>query len=205
MGAVPTNCCTQEVSGNCEQRFDHVGSYSFPVCCASDECLPQSCTGLNDKQYADIFLVQAVIRSELHSIQRALDLGASVDTHADLRLCSGDVSFGQARGVTPLMRASAQGNQEVVAYLIDRRADLRSTDTQCFTPVCYALAAGELDTAKALLSSCDGEVDEHKLAIHKVKDQVLDQCAEAAGDDIADALRREFAPGGFLAPDNRPV
>lgn len=165
---------------------------------------------LNDKECANIILVQSVIRDDLTDVTRALDMGASVNTVADLMLGMGppgqDVK--KSMSVTPLMRAAALGHVDVMRKLVERGAFLSKKDSRGWSPLCYALGACELEAARLIIAAAGSDADA-RLALlqvaQAVRPAVLKECGQALGDEAAERVRQEIGPPGLLlVPADQP-
>merc|ERR1719498_1378290 len=115
-----------------------------------DPCTPalagRSLAPLSDQECADIALVQATVRGEVADVVRALSLGASPNTIAELTLRMGEPKKGRrgrAAHMTPLMRACELGHEDVVVQLLSAKASAVQCDSHGWTPLAHALAAGE--------------------------------------------------------------
>eukprot|EP00446_Apocalathium_sp_SHHI-4_P008004 CAMPEP_0177164300 /NCGR_PEP_ID=MMETSP0367-20130122/6871_1 /TAXON_ID=447022 ORGANISM="Scrippsiella hangoei-like, Strain SHHI-4" /NCGR_SAMPLE_ID=MMETSP0367 /ASSEMBLY_ACC=CAM_ASM_000362 /LENGTH=218 /DNA_ID=CAMNT_0018610181 /DNA_START=28 /DNA_END=684 /DNA_ORIENTATION=- len=176
-----------------------------PRCDMVDECLPGRPSGLTDQECADVLLVQAVMRADMCDIERALGQGANVNTVAGLSINMGEAAPAAARDVTPLMRACSLGHKDIVAHLLQARADMWRHDRHGWTPLCHALGVGEFEIARLLLEAAKTGIERQKSIAQKNQKKVVEHCEEFAGTSLAQALRKELSPGGFLANDLRRV
>mmetsp|Transcript_26645 Transcript_26645/g.79483 ORF Transcript_26645/g.79483 Transcript_26645/m.79483 type:complete len:204 (+) Transcript_26645:75-686(+) len=197
MGGTQAQCLPDQ----CEERFHNtVGEASCAKLPRFDECILDQVTGLTDKECADVLLVQAVTRGEIPDVQRALENGASIDTCAELCINMGEIAPKKVVNVTPLMRAAALGHAEVIDILLEAKANPWRSDSHGWTPLCYALGAGELEVARRLLQVVGEDKEEKQKAIaQKLQKQVIEQCEETSGAERAEELKKEFDIGGFLA------
>ncbi|CAK9075089.1 unnamed protein product [Durusdinium trenchii] len=158
-------------------------------------CVPERMSGLTDQEVADVRLAQAATRGELKDIEQALRAGARVDTRAELHIAMGDASGSKPGKRTPLMRAAASGHLEVVKTLIRAGASIWRVDSRGWTPVCYALANGELALAYYLLSEAGNHRERQVKMAREHRLEVIDYCEEFTGANEADQLREAFASG----------
>lgn len=178
--------------------------FTVPCCKGPPRCEVGSLcfadvVGLTDQECADVLLAQAAMRGDLNDIKRALGQGADVDSRGEMSITMGDPLSKRCRQVTPLMRAASRGHVEAVQCLLEARASLWKSDKRGWTPLCYAAAAGELKTARAILDASKSGSDRQKAILHHFKAQVLEQCEEAASEEDIQALKQGLTPGGFLA------
>merc|ERR1740121_649465 len=97
---------------------------------APECCTPQMCNrgvdALDDKECADILLVNGTVRGDLKDVRRALEMGASPNTLAGLTLKMGEPTKGRRKGaalhMTPLMRACEHGHEDVMLCLLEAKA-----------------------------------------------------------------------------------
>lgn len=175
-----------------------------------DTCSP--CTAnraldpLNDKECADIALVQATLRGDLSDVQRAIAQGASLHTTADIKLRMGAPSKkgrnSKAKHVTPLMRASSLGHEDVVECLLKAKASPSECDSCGWTPLCYALGAGEVDIARVLWEHSGPHLKRHRETIRRLQAELLAKCVAEAGQDAAAQVRYILGPEGFLSSNS---
>ncbi|CAK0816238.1 unnamed protein product [Prorocentrum cordatum] len=159
----------------------------------------RSTTGLSDKECADVLLVNAAVRGDVEDLQRALELGASVDTTAELTLTMGDLSKGVRPApthVTPLMRAAELGHAGAVERLLRSKATAHQCDSKGWNALCYALGSGQICTARML---AEASPTARAGMPASVLAEVLHRCRREAGATRAAELERELAPGGSLA------
>jgi len=154
---------------------------------------------LNDKECADVVLVQAVMRGDLEDVKKAMANDATVDTFAEIALFRGVRDQQRIKQVTPLMRACDCGRDEVVSYLLRHRADPLRQDSRKFNALCYALGAGELALARVLLEESPHTAKMQQVAAWRQAEEIMDQCEEAAGHEVAEELRKDF-PFLLLTP-----
>lgn len=171
-----------------------------------DPCTPalanRALDPLSDQECADIALVQATVRGEAHDVVRALSLGASPNTIAELTLRMGEPSKkgrkGRAAHMTPLMRACELGHEDVLMQLLKARASPLQCDSHGWTPVCHALGAGELKLARILAEQPGFKLERQKDICRKLQSEILAKCKLEASDEAVAAVRRELGPGGLL-------
>mmetsp|Transcript_582 Transcript_582/g.1827 ORF Transcript_582/g.1827 Transcript_582/m.1827 type:complete len:231 (-) Transcript_582:103-795(-) len=178
-------------------------------CDVGEDCLMAcslSADALDDQECADVLLMQAATRGDLEDVEKALSRGACVDNCAELALNMGVRDHKRVRRVTPLMRACEAGHQEVARRLLLQRADPWRFDTRNWTPLCYALGAGELEVGRVLLQDARGAAaDSHRAMAERLQRALLEHCEVSAGDERAEELRQALAPGGFLHRQPRRV
>lgn len=157
---------------------------------------------LSDQECADIALVQATVRGEISDVIRALSLGASPNTIADLRLRMGEPNKkgrkGPAAHLTPLMRASDLGHEDVAQQLLKAKASLLQCDSHGWTPLCHALAAGEVSIARLVVQQPGFKMIKQRDICEKLLPEILAKCRSEVGDEEAAAIERELGPGGLL-------
>lgn len=174
----------------------------------NEECL---CTGalpgralepLSDQECADIVLVQAAVRGEVSDVIRALSLGASPNTVAELTLRMGEPSKKGRRGraihLTPLMRACELGHEDVALQLLDAKASPLQCDSHGWTPLCYALGAGEVGIATMLSQRPGFRLQQQKEICRKLRSEILSKCEKEGDHDALSAIKTEMALGGWL-------
>merc|ERR1712039_615240 len=127
----------------------------------------------------------------------ALEMGASPNTVASLSLKMGEPSKGKRKGcarhVTPLMRASELGHEDVVITLIEARASPIQCDSHGWGPLCYALGAAQLDVARRLLELSDvGQRKVQRENVVKMQGEIIAKCEENVSQEAAALVRREF-------------
>mmetsp|Transcript_89868 Transcript_89868/g.159888 ORF Transcript_89868/g.159888 Transcript_89868/m.159888 type:complete len:251 (+) Transcript_89868:30-782(+) len=169
-----------------------------PTCDISSiprSCLPDRMAGLNDQECADVLLAQAAVRGEVSDIQRAIGLGANIDTRAELCIAMGDLGGKKSAKLTPLMRASSGGHEEAVDVLIEANASLWRADSEGWTALCHSLAYGELSIARKLLAAAGPHSDRQKTIARTKKAQVIEACEENIGPEAAEALAKEYESG----------
>lgn len=211
MGAVTSNCivdrpeeggCTFDphvattgecgyTAGGCAQLECDIGEQFLVASNIRDDAL-------NDQECADVVLVQAVMRGDLEDVKKAISNGARVDTCAEIALFRGVRDQQRTKYVTPLMRACDCGRDEVVSHLLRLRADPLRQDSRKFNALCYALGAGELALARVLLEESPHTAKMQQVAAWRQAEEIMEQCEEAAGDEVAQELRTALSPGGFL-------
>nr|ABI14269.1 ankyrin repeat protein [Pfiesteria piscicida] len=167
---------------------------------ALDECVPVRMQGLSDQACADVLLVQAAQRGDVQDLHRAISNGAHVDTCANLCLSMGEAAMAKPTGITPLMRASACGHQDVILQLLQARANPAKGDARRWTPLCHALANGELEAARLLMAHVDN-VERQKGVANALRKHLPEVCEETAGADKARDLEAMFHEGGPLMMD----
>jgi len=171
-----------------------------------DPCSPcaasRALEPLSDKECADITLVQATLRGDVSDVKRALDHGASVNTTADITLRMGDPNKkcrkGKAKHVTPLMRASGLGHEDVVETLLQARALPSQCDSHGWTPMCYALGAGEVEIARTLWKNSMPRLHRHKEIVRRLQADIVAKCVNEAGPDAAAKVKHELGTEGFM-------
>lgn len=168
-----------------------------------DECLPARMQGLDDQSCADVLLVQAATRGDLLDVKSALMKGARIDTSAELLLNMGEAAAARPDGMTPLMRASKLGHEDVVNYLLQAKANLHRCDSYRWTAICHAAAAAELGVVRVLLEC--GSTERQKVTANRFRAAIIDQCEDDVGADSAAAVRKEFEPSGLLASEAKRV
>lgn len=186
-----TNAPTRKYKGGCGKLECDVDEELFMASVMREDAL-------NDKECADVILVQAVMRGELMDMKRALSKGASVDTVAEIALNMGIRDAKRIKRVTPLMRACDCGRDEAVSYLLMVRADPLKQDSRKWNALCYALGAGELSAARTLLEETASTARQQKVVAWSHKELLLEMCEDSAGDEVAAELQKEFGPGGFV-------
>lgn len=191
-------------TGGCRAAADDVGA-SLGQCNGAavlEDCVPVPCRaqGLDEQTCTDVLLAQAAQRGDVEDIRAALGKGGKVDTCADLCLNMGEAAMGNPKGITPLMRACACGHEAAILMLLQARASPTRSDMQRWTPLCHAVAHGELAAARLLLEhSGAGVAERQKASAHCCRSALLEHCEEAADEALAEELRRAFEKGGFLA------
>jgi hypothetical protein len=194
-----------------------------PACCQAslatikkteelfEPCLPTLGAGrglepLTDQECADIALVQATVRGELQDVQKALGLGASPNTIADLTLRMGEPKKkgrkGRAIHTTPLMRACEMGHEDIVHHLLKAKASPIMCDSHGWTPLCHALAAGEATLARLLIDQPGIKLKRQKEICLKNQTEILHKCVNEVSQEVADSVLKEFGPEGFLDAGN---
>eukprot|EP00443_Scrippsiella_acuminata_P080509 CAMPEP_0115529652 /NCGR_PEP_ID=MMETSP0271-20121206/84066_1 /TAXON_ID=71861 /ORGANISM="Scrippsiella trochoidea, Strain CCMP3099" /LENGTH=198 /DNA_ID=CAMNT_0002961709 /DNA_START=17 /DNA_END=610 /DNA_ORIENTATION=+ len=188
------------VQGECTPHL--VKPENHPECCTPHVC-GQGIDPLDDRECADILLVNGTVRGELDDVRRALEMGASPNTVASLCLKMGEPAKGKrkscAKYITPLMRASELGHEDVVVTLMEARA----SPVQCDRPLCYALGAAQLDVARRLLELSDVKKRKaQKDNAMKLHTEIIAKCEEDMSKEAADLVDKEFATLGLLANAN---
>jgi len=157
---------------------------------------------LSDQECADIALVQATTRGEATDVVRALSLGASPNTIAELTLRMGEPSKkgrkGRAAHMTPLMRACELGHEDVVVLLLEARASLLQCDSHGWTPVCHALGAGEVGIAKLVAQHPGFKLLRQKEICRKLQEDILLKCRSEVSEEEVAAVETALGSGGFL-------
>merc|ERR1719254_82836 len=93
---------------------------------------------------------------------------------------------GTAQHLTPLMRASEMGHEDIIDCLLEARASPTQCDSHGWTPLCYALAAGEVGVARVLANRLDKtKLRAQKEIIHKHRSDVLTKCEKEAGTEAS--------------------
>jgi len=157
---------------------------------------------LGEQECADIGLVLATTRGELAGVRRALMMGANPDTTMDLRLKLGDTAPKRCMNssMTPLMRACELGHEEAAIILLDAKACIDYTDPDGWTPLCHALANGEIGCARLLASRMNRErLKTHVDLVHDLQEELLELCSVNAGPEAVSTLVKELAPSGLFA------
>mmetsp|Transcript_11949 Transcript_11949/g.32309 ORF Transcript_11949/g.32309 Transcript_11949/m.32309 type:complete len:236 (+) Transcript_11949:64-771(+) len=228
MGATSSQCCSPQNLGSSDKYTPRDGNdcpvpvgkqlpstaYSAvvapPECDAGDEawhtcqkgvtvaCFPLQPNALSDAACINVLLAQAAVRGELSDVKRALDQGAKVDTCAELQVNLGVRDRKRIKRVTPLMRACANGHEDVVASLLAAGASHSRYDSRGWTPLCYALGAGELNLARKLLQQMEGNAAQQKAIAQNLKSELVEECEDCASELSAAELLKEFGPDGFL-------
>lgn len=171
-----------------------------------DPCIPalsgRQTEPLTDQECADIALVQATMRGELGDVVRALTLGAAPNTTAELTLRMGEPSKkgrkGRAAHITPLMRACEHGHKEIVNQLLKFKASTFQCDSHGWTPLCYALGAGEVSIAKLIVQSPGFRVKRQKELCEKVEAEIISKCIEETSQETAGMVKRELREGSLF-------
>jgi len=178
-------------------------------CCATRCCDRAPVGGLEDRECAEVLLVNGAIRGDVEDVRKALNRGASPNTVAELSLNFGGMS-GMKRqshcrpNVTALMHAVSNDCTSVVNLLLDSLASPTACDSRGWNVLCHALAAGEVDNMRqVLMRITPGNLAKQKVAVHNHLRDVLEACRTFAGEKAAAAVLRETqAPGGVLALDS---
>lgn len=198
IGCTPTLAhspgCTPTLAPNCKNED------------CFDPCTPalanRALDPLSDQECADIALVQATVRGEPHDVVRALSLGASPNTIAELTLRMGEPSKKGRRGravhMTPLMRACELGHEDVVMCLLKGRASALQCDSHGWTPLCHALGAGEVRLARLLASQPGFKLERQKEICRKLQAEILSKCEVEASPEALAAVEAALGPGGVL-------
>lgn len=203
MGNTGTIGCTPTLAApDCMPAL--AGQKKFEEC--FDPCLPalagRAIEPLSDQECADIALVQATIRGEVTDAVRALTLGAAPNTTAELTLRMGEPNKkgrkGRAAHVTPLMRAAEFGHEDIVIQLLKFKASTYQCDSHGWTPLCYALGAGELAIAKLIVQSPGFRVRRQKEICEKLESEILLKCTEEASQEAAELVQRIFDDGSLF-------
>jgi len=146
-----------------------------------------------------VLLAQASVRGDVSDLSRALSMGANVDSRADLCIAMGANQGKGSKRLTSLMRACHGGHTEAVSFLVAASASLWRADSEGWTPLCHALAAGELKIARQLLASAGPNADRQKKIACSKKVQILESCDDV-GHEVLEVVRNEFeSPDGFMA------
>lgn len=197
--SLPPAPCTPSLSGRKPQE-------------CFDPCTPslggRSLEPLGDQECADIALVQATVRGEVTDVVRALSLGASPNTIAELTLRMGEPKKGRrgrAAHMTPLMRACELGHEDVVLHLIKARASTIQCDSHGWTPLCHALAAGEVAIARLICQQPNCKLERQKEICEKLHAEIIHKCQRDASLEVLAAVEMEFATGGLLDLGANPV
>mmetsp|Transcript_42811 Transcript_42811/g.96685 ORF Transcript_42811/g.96685 Transcript_42811/m.96685 type:complete len:206 (-) Transcript_42811:226-843(-) len=188
-------------------------SSKAPDCSPAAECCtPHLCgrnvDALDDRECADILLVNGTQRGDLPDVKRALAMGASPNTPAGLSLRMGEPTGGRKKQqlMTPLMRACWLGHEDIMMTLLEARASPCQCDSHGWSALCHALGAGELQLARQLAEQLDpAKLQSQKDTIHKLRSEVVMKCEKDVGKDVADFVRRELDPPGFFAPAAGPA
>lgn len=102
--------------------------------------------------------------------------------------------------MTPLMRACELGHEDVVKALLEAEACMDFTDYDGWTPLCYALAHGEMGCARLLDARMSGDIRKlHVDLVQDLQEELLELCSLNAGKEALAALREELAPSGRFA------
>lgn len=122
---------------------------------------------VTDAQVPDVLLALSVIQGNLPGVMQALAAGANVDSMVNLSpdtsptvvpcVTGGAPDAVDVLDVTPIMRAAALGNKDMVRSLVDASASLVCRDSRGWSPLCYALAACELDLARQMLALANSQ------------------------------------------------
>lgn len=157
---------------------------------------------LGDQECADIALVQATVRGEVSDVLRALAMGAQPNTTAEMTLRMGEPTKkgrrGRAAHMTPLMRACELGHEDIAVQLLSAKASAVQCDSHGWTPLCHALAAGEVDVAKLLSQQPGFRLQQQKDICRKLQSEICQKCQKECDEDALKKLKREMEPGGLL-------
>lgn len=159
---------------------------------------------MNDAQVANILLVQAVMRDDLETVERALRMGANVETTVPTSIKVGEsrsLPNGPDGGKTPLMRACELGYDDVVDLLLRKGADISAMEDRGFNPLCFALAEGHLELA-ARLMAVQGAQERQREVLKCRQEAVLSDLrnnCETGPEDVKEAenLIRNFVKAMF--------
>lgn len=173
-----------------------------------DPCTPalagRTLDPLTDQECADIALVQATVRGESSDVIRALAMGASPNTIAELTLRMGEPSKkkrgGRAAHMTPLMRACELGHEDIVLQLLKARASPLQCDSHGWTPLCHALGAGEVAIARLIAQQPGFKLERQREICRKLEGEILMKCRNEASEEALSAVEMELGPGGLLDP-----
>lgn len=190
IGCTPTLAQPQYCAPSLKKHEECFGNF--------DPCTPalagRNIEPLNDQECADIALVQATIRGEVADVERALASGASVNTIAELTLRMGEPSKkgrrGQAVHLTPLMRACELGHEDIVVQLLMARASTLQCDSHGWTPVCHALAAGEVSIAHTLSRSPGFRAQQQKAICRKLQSEIVKKCQKDCSEETLASLKK---------------
>jgi hypothetical protein len=170
-----------------------------------DPCIPivggKGVDPLSDQECANIALVQAAIRGDAADVTRAIALGASPNTIADITLRMGEPKKGRktkACHLTPLMRACELGHEDVVIQLLNARASALQCDSHGWTPLCHALGAGEINIARIIVQRPGANLKRQKEIWRKLQSEVTARCQAEVGQEAASLVLVEMGPGGLL-------
>eukprot|EP00427_Karlodinium_veneficum_P011422 CAMPEP_0169081186 /NCGR_PEP_ID=MMETSP1015-20121227/10873_1 /TAXON_ID=342587 /ORGANISM="Karlodinium micrum, Strain CCMP2283" /LENGTH=242 /DNA_ID=CAMNT_0009140951 /DNA_START=89 /DNA_END=817 /DNA_ORIENTATION=- len=174
------------------------------------ECLDPCVAGrgidpLTDQECANIALVQAAMRGDAEDVSRAIAIGASPNTIADITLRMGEPKKGRkgkAVHLTPLMRACELGHEDVVTQLLNARASAIMCDSHGWTSLCHALGAGEINIARIIAQHPGINMKRQKEICRKLQSEVVAKCQAERGQEAASLVQVELGPGGLLDTGN---
>jgi len=206
MGANGSIGCTPTLAApNCTPSLAR-GSKAeecFDPCTPALAGMGRTLDPLSDQECADIALVQAAVRGELADVVKALSMGASPNTIAELTLRMGEPSKkgrkGRAVHMTPLMRACELGHEDVVQHLLKAGASSLQCDSHGWTPLCHALGSGEVGIARLICQHPNFKKQRQKEICVKLKNEILMKCRIEASAEALAAVGKELEePGGML-------
>jgi hypothetical protein len=150
---------------------------------------------------------QAIESGKLEQVEKLFDEGARLDTRTTARgfLSGMTGSVPYSTGATPLHAACLLGSPDVVAFLLDRGADIRAKDDEGHTPLDYAIlshAFYEQDFNRKLSSrfSFQSTVDKAQNRVEQYEN-VIQHLQRRGGKTGMFALPDKFKPAtGFGAP-----
>merc|ERR1712007_77464 len=133
-----------------------------------------------DDAHVDMLLMQATIRGDLLDVQRALTLGASPNTTAEVMLRVNQPTTGSRprSKMTPLMRACELGHED---------ADLEQCDYNGWNALCHAMAAAELGIVKELMAlTHPSSLRKQKETVVNNKTSILEEIEDKNPEDYED-------------------
>ncbi len=160
-----------------------------------------------NRQGTNMFF-QAIESGKLAQVEKLFDDGARLDARTTRRGFFGSMmgSVPYSTGATPLHAACLLGASEIVAFLLDRGADVRAKDDDGHTPLDYAIlshAFYEQDFDRKLSSrfSFQSTVDKAQNRVEQYEN-VIQQVTRRGGKTGMFALPDKFkpTPGGFGHP-----
>ncbi|KAF8368189.1 gfi-2 [Pristionchus pacificus] len=89
---------------------------------------------------AEIELLDATSRNDIHEVGRLLDLGADPNSHNE-------------DGLTPLHQCAIDDNVDIMTLLISRGANVNARDTECWTPLHAAACCAHINVVHILIES----------------------------------------------------
>merc|ERR1719215_107906 len=167
-----------------------------PECCQPHMCV-RGVDALDDRECADILLVNGAVRGEVVDVRRALEMGASPNTLAGLTLKMGEPTKGRRRGTavhtTPIMRCCENGHEDVMLCLIEAKASPVQCDSHGWSALCYALGAGEMKLAQLLWSRIDKKKHRsQRELVQKLSKELIAKCEREVGKEAANKVQQEL-------------